>query len=283
MNPGPAVLISENSSEFFFIRFTMFSANLTGGCFVFLAKTKATLEERSKLNSWGGISTTTPSKLIFESMVETIDKNYSIFSPAASMNLCNTDIIFDPNKTPSFKMGPFSEFLRNKKGSIRSLHPYWSICCNGKNKNLLKTTSRHAYGVGSPWSSMLNLDTYQLNIGINPERAVTLIHHIETIVGVPYRYNKEFTQPINKKNKIKIEKFYLSTRFKNLDIQKRKKLNEHFFKEMKKKKKLNYYKTKFGIEIWSFRMKDFYEVAVSFFIKDIYNYLEKPIDIKLNI
>jgi len=222
-------------------------------------------------------------KLIFESMVETIDKNYSIFSPAASMNLCNTDIIFDPNKTPSFKMGPFSEFLRNKKGSIRSLHPYWSICCNGKNKNLLKTTSRHAYGVGSPWSSMLNLDTYQLNIGINPERAVTLIHHIETIVGVPYRYNKEFTQPINKKNKIKIEKFYLSTRFKNLDIQKRKKLNEHFFKEMKKKKKLNYYKTKFGIEIWSFRMKDFYEVAVSFFIKDIYNYLEKPIDIKLNI
>lgn len=52
---------------------------------------------------------------------------------------------------------------------------------------------------------------------------------------------------------------------------------------MKKQRKLNYFKTENGIEIWSFKMKDFYNIAVNFFIKDIYNYLEKPLKIELDI
>ena len=43
-----------------------------------------------------------------------------------------------------------------------------------------------------PWSKFLDLDVLQVNIGIHPSKAVTLIHHIETIFGVPYRYTKEF-------------------------------------------------------------------------------------------
>ena len=31
---------------------------------------------------------------------------------------------------------------------------------------------------------MLDLDFQQLNLGIHPSKAVTLIHHIETIYGV---------------------------------------------------------------------------------------------------
>mgnify|MGYP001204150664 CR=1 FL=1 len=239
----------------------------------------------SDLSSAGRIKLVKKKKLdiIYESLKKIMGKNFSIFSPCASMNLCNTDIIFDINKTPSNKMGPLAEYLRNQKNNVRSLNPFWSICCLGKNKNILKKVSNHAYGVGSPWSKMLDLDTLQVNIGINPERAVTLIHHIETVVGVPYRYNKEFLHPIKKNNKVVIENFYLSTRFKKYKIEKKKKLNKHFFNEMKKQRKLNYFKTENGIEIWSFKMKDFYNIAVNFFIKDIYNYLEKPLKIELDI
>ena len=208
---------------------------------------------------------------------------YSIFFPGASMNLCNTNEIFDQKKTPSNKMGPFAEYLRTTKKIYRSLHPFWSICCVGKNKSILKNVSRHAYGAGSPWSKMLELDTVQLNIGINPENAVTLIHHIETVVGVPYRYNKEFLHPVKLDSKIRREKFYLSVRFNKYKIEKRKKLNKHFFDEMRKKKKLNYYKSPNGLEIWSFKMRDFYKIALSFFIKDIYNYLEKPMNINIDV
>ena len=156
-------------------------------------------------------------KIILEEIKKSMGKNYTIFSPAATMNLCNTQNVFDLYNTPSYKMGPLAEYIR-KKNSVRSAHPYWSISGIGKNKNLIKNSSAHGYGVGSPWSTMLDLNTTQLNIGINPERAVTLIHHIETIVGVPYRYNKEFKHKIKKKNKIEEKKFYLSVRFKNIKI-----------------------------------------------------------------
>ena len=238
----------------------------------------------SNLSSVGRIKIPKTKKLdiIFECLTKTMGKKFSIFSPAASMDLCNSNIVFDKKNTPSNKMGPFAEYLRKKKDSTRSFHPFWSICCLGSNKFLLKEVSKHAYGAGSPWSKMLEIDTLQVNIGINPERAVTLIHHIETVVGVPYRYNKEFIHPIKKNKKVFYEKFYLSTRFKKYKIEKKKKLNKHFFDEMKKKKKLNYYKNKNGIEIWSFKMKDFYKVALNFFIRDIYNYLETPLNIKID-
>ena len=239
----------------------------------------------SNLSSLGKIKVEKQKKLkiIEKTLQSVLSKNFSIFSPAASMNLCNTSFVYDPNVTPSHGMGPLSEYFRKKKNSVRSLHPFWSICCNGKNKNILKRVSRHAYGIGSPWSKMLELDTMQLNLGINPERAVTLVHHLETVVGVPYRFNKEFHQPVKIKKKIKIENFYLSTRFKNLKIEKKKKLNKHFFDILRKQKKINYTKTNFGLEMWSFKMIDFYKVALKCFTDDIYNYLEKPIKINLDI
>ncbi len=220
--------------------------------------------------------------IIFSQITKCMGKNYSIFSPAATMNLCNTNEIFYPESTPSNKMGPLAEYIR-KKNSVRSLHPFWSVSCIGKNKKILKSISPHSYGVGSAWSKMLDLDTMQLNIGINPERAVTLIHHIETIVGVPYRYNKEFIHKIFINNKVQEKKFYLSVRFKNLKIEKRNKLNSHYFNELKKRKQLNYFKSTSGLEFWSFKMRDFFNVAVKMFEKDIYNYLEKPLDINLDI
>ena len=54
-----------------------------------------------------------------------------------------------------------------------------------------------------------------------------------------YRFNKEFECKILDKNKGKAEKFYMSVIFKNRNIKKRIKLNEHFFIELKKKRKLN--------------------------------------------
>ena len=102
------------------------------------------------------------------------------------------------------------------------MHPFWSVICVGKNSNLLKKVSTHAYGAGSPWSIMLNLDTIQLNLGIHPSKAISLIHHIETLVGVPYRFNKEFNQRIKIKNKIVRKKFYMSSMYSNKNINKRK-------------------------------------------------------------
>ena len=67
----------------------------------------------------------------------------------------------------------------------------------------------------------------------------------------------------------------MSVMFKASNALKRKKLNEHYFKILEKRKKLNYVLAKPGLKIWSFKMRDFYDIAVEQFINDEFNYLEK--------
>jgi aminoglycoside 3-N-acetyltransferase len=221
------------------------------------------------------------SETIFNSLKSSLSKNSTIFVPTGNIDLCNTNTIFDLDNSPSKNMGVFSEHVRKKKETIRSLHPYWSVSGNGMNSNLLKNVSKHSYGVGSPWSIMLDLDTIQINIGKHPSRAVTLIHHLETVSGVPYRYNKQFFHKIRCKNKILIKDFYMSVFFKKLDLKKKIDLNEHYFKILKKKKKLHFTKNKFGLKIWSFKMRDFYFLVIDEMKKNIFNYLEN--EPKLNL
>jgi len=201
----------------------------------------------------------------------------SIFSPSASMNLCNTDIPYDIANTPSHEMGAFAEHIRLAPESIRSFHPFWSISGLGKNAGILERVSRHSYGAGSPWSNFLDFDARQINIGFHPSKAVTLIHHVEVTAAVPYRYTKEFTHPIVKEDgSIAAEPFYMSVMYRDSDIQKRIALNEHYFAEMEKRNLLQSYIHSSGLPIWGFKMRDFYNVAMSFFVDDIYNYLERP-------
>lgn len=214
---------------------------------------------------------------LLTSFESAIGNSGTLFAPSASMNLCNTNIVFDLNDTPSHEMGAFSEYLRKSKHSVRSFHPFWSICGVGYKSDILKNVSRHSYGVGSPWSNFLKLNAKQVNIGVHPSKAVTLVHHLEVITGVPYRYTKEFIHPVKRDHEVVNEPFYMSVMYLESDIKKKIALNEHYFEIMKKENMLKetiHLPTK--VKMWSFKMQDFYEVALDNFINDIYNYLEYP-------
>ena len=105
------------------------------------------------------INKTLKMDLLLKSFQKNIGIEGTIFSPSASMNLCNTIIPFDLNETPSYQMGAFAEYFRKLPDSVRSNHPFWSISGLGPQSYRLKQVSRHAYGVGSPWSIMLELNT----------------------------------------------------------------------------------------------------------------------------
>ena len=51
--------------------------------------------------------------LIYKCLTQTMGKNFSIFAPTATLNLCNTKILFDLDNTPSHEMGPFAEFINS--------------------------------------------------------------------------------------------------------------------------------------------------------------------------
>ena len=214
--------------------------------------------------------------LLLKAFQDTIGSNGTLFSPAASMNLCNTDVPFDLRMTPSHQMGAFAEYLRKNSEAERSLHPFWSVSGIGSQAHRLRKVSRHSYGAGSPWSMFLELDVAQVNIGVHPSKAVTLIHHIETTMGVPYRYTKEFMHPIRYSEDIIIEPYYMSVMYKDTDIQKKILLNEHYFEALERKGLLLESEHQSGLRFWSFKMRDFYETVIEFFIDDMYTYLEQP-------
>jgi aminoglycoside 3-N-acetyltransferase len=219
-------------------------------------------------------------EIFLKSFTNSIGLNGTIFSPSASMNLCNTDIPFDIDLTPSYEMGSLAEYIRKLPQSIRSLHPFWSITGIGPEAERLKKLSSHSYGLGSAWSHFLELDVTQVNMGIDPSRAVTLIHHIETIVGVPYRYTKEFIHPIVYGDEIKYKPFHQSVFYADSDAKKRVLLNQHYFKELNYRGLLKTSEHSTGLKFTAFKMRDFYNVATEFFIEDIYNYLEESPKIK---
>ncbi len=199
----------------------------------------------------------------------------TLFVPTASLNLCNTQIPFDPSITPSYEMGIFSEFVRAQKNAYRSFHPFWSMSGIGaRAKELLSDVSRHAYGYGSIWQKFVDNDVLSINIGKHPQYSVTVIHYIETMIGVPYRYTKEFIHPVIRNEELSNEPFYLSVLYKNCDILRDR--NRKIFENFQKHGTLN--KEPIGKRgfAWSFSHAEFFKVTTDLFLQDIYSWLEQP-------
>lgn len=126
----------------------------------------------------------------------------NITVPTANLNFTNSKKVYDPKKTKSYLMGIFSEYVRTQKNSFRSGHALWSFSGIGKNiKKVLGKTSYSAYGDKSVFENLLSFDTHFISLG-EPNTSIGMIHYVENLVSVPYRFNKEFFVRVKQKNKI---------------------------------------------------------------------------------
>ena len=134
-------------------------------------------------------------------------------------------------------MGIFSEYVRNQKNSFRSDHPLWSFSGIGKNiKKVLGKTSYSAYGDKSVFENLLSFNSYFISLG-EPNTSIGMLHYVEHLVGVPYRYNKEFFVRVKKNNKIKKKYCLLGVRFRSKYI-----VSNNNSKIISKLKKMNTFK-----------------------------------------
>ena len=196
-----------------------------------------------------------------------------IVVPTATTNLCNTQILFDPASTPSNGMGAFSEFVRVQPAAFRSFHPFWSVVALGyEAEQLVSDLSRHAFGYGSIWSRLIEKDCISLHLGVHPKRSFSVVHYIELLHGVPYRYTKEFAHPVLREEKRFIEKFYHFVCYENIDLIRDN--NEKIYDWFSSNYKVH--KMKFGRgNIWVYPMRDFFSSTSALLTKDIYSWLRK--------
>ncbi len=204
---------------------------------------------------------------------ELVGPDGTIVVPTASTNLCNTTTVFDPDTTPSHQMGAFAEFVRLQPDARRSFHPFWSVSALGGGAGaLVDDVSRHAFGVGSVWSRLVEAGALALHVGVHPRLSISVIHHIELVTGVPYRYTKEFMHPVKRGDKVSVEPFYHFVCYLDADI--RRDGNRRIY---------DHYAATGGVRtaaeargtIWSFPLRDFYDATRALLARDLYAWVER--------
>jgi len=174
----------------------------------------------------------------YRAIRDIIGPNGTIIVPTASLNLCNSNKIFDLYKTPSYMMGTFSELIRKKRHARRSFHPFWSVSSIGKQSNYFtKNIPKHAFGYDSIWTRLIKKNAFSLHVGIDPRHSISIIHYIELMCGVPYRSTKIFKQYFLRNGKKLKDEFYhfAITNRKKVVRDKNKKIFKNFRRNFKPK------------------------------------------------
>lgn len=129
-------------------------------------------------------------KFFKDAIFQVIGDNGTIIVPTFSYSFCSKNK-FDLNTTPG-TVGMFSEWVRKDPDSIRSEDANFSVSSIGKDAEYFtKNVSRHSFGENSFWERFIR---YQgkiccFNVGLTYN---TLIHYVEKLLEVPYRYDKSF-------------------------------------------------------------------------------------------
>jgi len=213
-------------------------------------------------------------KIFYESILNVIGKNGTLAINTHTFQVLRHNKTFIHEKTRATS-GEFAEFIRNRKGSLRSDHPVFSVTAIGKKKKLLcSNNSLHNYGNNSPFHRFLELNGKILNLGQDPTFN-PFLHIAEFLAGVPYFYNK-LTKVRYFKNNKKINKYFSSSvRYLNLNIKwKKGKINSLKNKLIKNK----VFKTEnLGDgKIYLINAKKYTKTALRLLCKNQFEFIELP-------
>ena len=121
-----------------------------------------------------------------------VGKEGTLLFPTFNWDFCK-GIGFDYYKTP-VKTGALSKAALKRQDFDRTAHPLYSFAVWGAYKEeLMSDRSVDAFGPGTIFERMNLWNAKVLAIGLSPLEGVTYVHHVEQMVGVPYRYHKNFT------------------------------------------------------------------------------------------
>lgn len=206
-------------------------------------------------------------------LLQMTGKMGTLVVPTHSFSLCNSREVFDLNGTRS-ETGPFTERIRQLHQSVRQFHPYASVTSFGyEAREICEDVSRHAYGLNTPFSRMLDRGAWCLSLGMRPEETCTIVHHFEQMMAVPYRYTKEFVQPVRRSGEVVDENFYLYVTRRDVDLKRDR--NRKFFEHEALSSSVKVARVGLG-KIYAYSFNLFERAVVDLMSRDIYSWLEWP-------
>jgi aminoglycoside 3-N-acetyltransferase len=127
-------------------------------------------------------------KGFYDALRKHLGEEGTIIVPTFSYSYRRNEI-YDVEKTPSAKsIGIFSEYVRKKIDSVRSLDPMFSMAAIGPMaSSLMERKSKASFGPDSIYEELFNHDAIFIGIGITYSTGLTGFIHLEKLSDVPYR------------------------------------------------------------------------------------------------
>lgn len=132
--------------------------------------------------------------ILLEKLMERIGPEGTLLVPTFNWDFCSGKG-FDYKKSKS-QTGALGNVALKRADFKRTKHPIYSFAVWGKGQEeLCAMENKDAWGDGTPFSYMQEKEGKALIIGLENTKGLTSKLHNEQVVGVPYRYIKDFTAP----------------------------------------------------------------------------------------
>jgi aminoglycoside N3'-acetyltransferase len=207
---------------------------------------------------------------IYDALRSRVGPEGTIVVPTFNFAFCN-GALFDPQKTPSQKMGALSEYVRCQPEARRSLHPMQSVAAIGPlAPTICAPDTPSSFDPGGPFEVLLMADARVLLIGASIQ-AVSLVHWAEERALVPYRHWKTFSGPYRLHGAVTERSYRMYVRDLNLDPRLvLKRIEQVLVSEA------HFNRARLGAGyLESFAARDFVEVALSRLREDPYWLVDK--------
>jgi aminoglycoside 3-N-acetyltransferase len=156
-----------------------------------------TLLIHSSFKSFGGING--GPQTVVDALISVLGDEGTLIVPRFNFDFSSDGTMWDVRSTPSH-MGIISEFVRKDPRSRKVFHPIYPFSIIGKHADeLVKHRYKGGYGKDSIFNQLLILDAKIIQID-KVYKSTTLIHHVEEMLKVDYKYYKNFTGDVIDEN-----------------------------------------------------------------------------------
>jgi aminoglycoside 3-N-acetyltransferase len=154
---------------------------------------------------------------LLQTLVDTIQELGvpTVCVPTFTFSFCNGED-YDVEKSKS-KMGALNEYIRKLPDSVRSRDPLMSVAVLGRDTSVVKDLGRHSIGADSTFDRLRAKGGVKfLFLGARPSKCMTYVHYVEERLGVPYRYNRDFTGNVTDASGTARETYTLFVRYRGV-------------------------------------------------------------------
>ena len=144
----------------------------------------------SSFKSFGGVEG--GPQTVIDALISVLGDEGTLIVPRFNFDFSTYGTPWDVRSTPSH-MGIISEFVRKDSRSRKVFHPIYPFSIIGKHADeLIKHRYKGGYGKDSIFNQLRVLDAKIIQID-KVYKSTTIIHHVEEILKVDYKYYKDFT------------------------------------------------------------------------------------------